>query len=120
MKTGIGTIVRRVIPQTPYLLIREHLLKPKFKQIKSEKIEKNQIVVIGDSHSRFFSGATPETEIMIHIDKNGCINFNKGSDTRFCSFRLGPALAYNLNREGTSIKALEKYMWLSQNLLGGG
>lgn len=124
IKQEVGKMVRKVLPEDMYREIRQVMLSPKynrrFHRIKNEKIKYNQFVVIGDSHSRFFSGATPDTEITIHLDENGNINYDLGYDKRFCAFDLGPALAFNLNKKGSTVRALEKYKWLSSNLLGGG
>ncbi len=56
-------------------------------------------------------------QVTIHIDENGGINYDKGNDKRFCAFDLDPGLAYNLNRRGSTVRVLEKYEWLSRNLL---
>ncbi len=124
MKKLFGMIAKELMPKSLYLWIKSVILSPKcdkrFREIKCEKDNLNQIVVIGDSHSRFFSGASVETEEPIHADINGIINYGRGDDKRFCAFDLGPALAYNLNKKGTTVRALEKYDWLSHNLMRTG
>lgn len=118
----LGALARKITPKgyIKYWQIRTRINgKRCFQKAKRDKNNLKQIVVIGDSHSRFFSGATPETEVTVHWDENGEFCYNAGPDRRFCSFKLGPALAFNLTRGGAT-RALEKYKWLSQNLLNKG
>ncbi len=124
MKKKIGEILRILVPLGIYRAIRGLFPSPsliyKFHVIKLRKERKHQIVVMGDSHSRFFSGATPETEVRVHLDKNGVINYDEGYDDRFCAFDLGPALAFNLYKSNTTVRALEKYKWLSRKIVAKG
>lgn len=124
IKQMAGVVARKLIPNVWYVKIRQTMLKPKldrrFQKVKKTRNSMAQIVVIGDSHSRFFSGAPPKKEVLVHWDKNGFINYCVGSDKRFCAFKLGPALAFNLNGGGSTTRALEKYKWLSQNMLNNG
>lgn len=124
IKGKIGRIARKLIPMRIYIKIRSFMLAPKLNHklsiVRDKKNKLHQMVVMGDSHSRFFSGATPETETMIHFDSDGSINYDAGDDKRFCAFDLGPALAFSLNKRGTTVRALEKYKWLSKHLVCAG
>ncbi|MBE6094924.1 MAG: hypothetical protein E7199_05560 [Schwartzia succinivorans] len=117
----IDDSTRWILPKPLYVKLRKIKMRKRLERVKAEKEKYNQIVVIGDSHSRFFSGATVSTEIEIHFDDNGSIKYNDGNDKRFCAFKLGPALAYNLNKEGTSVRAREKYnTLLKMGIIRGG
>jgi len=68
------------------------------------------IYVIGDSHSLFWSGFGVEQQRIpfahgIEIPKNSLLS-------TFKIFHLGPCLAYNMNRYGTKTQGLEKVEFL--------
>lgn len=89
--------------------------------IRKRKNAKKQIVVIGDSHSAFFSGNDSFVTKNMYISRKiGTIQYEKEKDERFCVLRLGPGLAYNTNRYGSNTKTLEKYEWLKNHFFSSG
>ena len=67
-----------------------------------------QIVFIGDSHASFFSGS----DIIQPAFPNDCQNTYK----QFTGVRLGPVLAYNLNRLGSQYQGREKLIQVIEQL----
>lgn len=72
--------------------------------------QKNSIKVVGDSHCNFFSG---NEQISFRDIGYGISNCSDKID-EFSTFRVGPALAYSLNKFGTKTKAREKIGYLVQ------
>ncbi len=88
--------------------------------VRHRKDRMRQVVVIGDSHAAFFAGNNRFRTRTIYEDRKiGMIQYEKENDPRFCVLRLGPALAYNADRYGTTVKTLEKYEWLRREFLRG-
>lgn len=80
--------------------------------------KKGAIAVIGDSHSRFFSGA--ENSKMMRISNmGGGIYMSKIKDPRFTCFHLGPVLAYKIDQYGSSTQSREKIEHLLNHFLEG-
>ncbi len=84
-------------------------------------MNKNQIAVIGDSHAYFFSGhedvfsGHEHVSPVLFLRKLSARGWRINtiySMTNFRVFHLGPALAYNLNKYGTSTLAREKTEFL--------
>lgn len=71
------------------------------------------IIVIGDSHARFFSGRDQPKGYRIS-NKGGGIFHSRIKDKKFSALHLGPTLAYNLNRYGTRTKGREKIEFLEK------
>jgi len=73
--------------------------------------QKNTIVALGDSHSLFFAGND-------HLKTNkigycrGVINTADERLDQFSVIHLGPSLAYNTNKYGTTVGTLEKVDYL--------
>lgn len=80
-----------------------------YEDIDSSIFEKKHVFVIGDSHCIFWSGVEGFVNQMTIKDELGIINVVKGPDDRFVSLHMGPALAYNANKNDTSVKFLEKW-----------
>ncbi len=74
-------------------------------------LEKRPIFVVGDSHCIFWSGLEGIANQMNIKNEFGVINVVKGPDERFLALHMGPVLAYNINKNGTSVKFLEKWKY---------
>lgn len=75
-----------------------------------------RVFVIGDSHARFFGEASREKGMCFRcFDREKDIRFFEPDLIPFVSFHVGPGLAYNLNRYGTTVKAREKIDYLLEN-----
>lgn len=79
--------------------------------------EKKTVLVIGDSHVNFFSGNEELSFIPIGNDVNTCEQINGLPIT---VLHLGPSLAYNSNRYGTSTRFREKLDWLMEEFIQQG
>jgi len=73
--------------------------------------ELDTIVVLGDSHSLFFAGNDHLKTCKVGYCK-GVINTGKERLERYSVLHLGPSLAYNTNKYGTTIRTLEKVDYL--------
>ncbi len=72
-----------------------------------------RIFVIGDSHARFFGEASRQKGMCFrNFEKERDIRFFEPDILPFVPFHVGPALAYNLNRYGTTVRAREKTEYL--------
>lgn len=92
-----------------------------FLLLKIKKSLRHQIVVIGDSHARFFSGSVWKHMSLIYTPKHvGGILYVYGPDKRFCTFQFRNALAYNLNKSNSTSRAREKYEYLAKSFLKPG
>lgn len=72
------------------------------------------IIVMGDSHTCFFSGNEDLARIPI---KNGISTCNQKNDMPFTVLHLGPCLAYNSDRYGSKNQVREKIEWLDKHFL---
>ena len=79
--------------------------------------EMRTVLVIGDSHVNFFSGNEELSFIPIGNDVNTCEQVNGLPIT---VLHLGPALAYNSSRYGTSTRFREKLDWLMEDFIQQG
>lgn len=79
------------------------------------KNKHKQIIVIGDSHSYFFSGNAILKSKPIYHDENGKITYGIGSDKRFCVLGLGSGLAYNVGKYNTTQRIQEKLDFLDRH-----
>lgn len=75
------------------------------------------IIVLGDSHVNFFSGNELLTFHSIGNDINVCPTITSNP---FTVLHLGPCLAYNCNRTGTSTQFQEKLTYLCDNFIKPG
>ncbi len=95
-------------------------LKIPFYRVKFRHDTKNKIIVIGDSHVNFFSG-NEELSFKpikhIGLNKNELVGNCQDKNKRFYTIHLGPVLAYNSNKIGSSIKGLERVIYLINNNL---
>lgn len=86
---------------------------PSFERIKWSKRHKenNTIIVIGDSHTYFFSGHEfiRPRKIAYH---HGVINSSENLLPAFSPIHIGPVLAYNANKYGTKTQGREKMDYL--------
>lgn len=87
------------------------------KHAKRLKEKNHQVVVIGDSHACFFAGNVGIKRRSIHHDGNGAIQYSEGPDRRFCVLNLGPGLAYNVGKYGTTARIQEKVDWLNKDFI---
>ena len=73
--------------------------------------ENNTIIVIGDSHTYFFSGqeVIRPRKIAYH---HGVINSSENLLPEFSPVHIGPVLAYNSNKYGTKTRGREKVDYL--------
>jgi len=73
--------------------------------------ENNSIIVIGDSHTYFFSGqeVIRPRKIGYH---HGVINSSENLLSEFSPVHIGPVLAYNSNKYGTKTRGREKVDYL--------
>ena len=71
----------------------------------------NTIIVIGDSHTYFFSGqeVIRPRKIAYH---HGVINSSENLLPKFSPIHIGPVLAYNANKYGTKTRGREKVEYL--------
>ena len=69
------------------------------------------VIVLGDSHCSFFSGNEETAFIKITNMYDG-INSCSDRLSQYSTLHLGPALAYNLNKNNTTTKAREKIEYL--------
>lgn len=105
------------------MLIKKLILKILKRADKSEWVKKHKIndaiIVIGDSHSSFFSGnEMPVFKKLIKSKNKLKINSCEDKLEDYCTAHVGPALAYNLNKYNTTTMAREKIEYLiSTNLL---
>lgn len=74
------------------------------------------VYVLGDSHAFFFSGINNPVRIPVE-NPHGVLNTARGLLPIFRIFHLGPGLAYNLNRDGSSNRTREKIRFLVENRL---
>ncbi len=79
--------------------------------------EEGTVLVIGDSHVNFFSGNEELSFIPIGNDVNTCEQVN---GLPLTVLHLGPCLAYNSNRYGSSTRFREKLDWLLENFVQKG
>jgi hypothetical protein len=79
--------------------------------------QEGTVLVIGDSHVNFFSGNEELSFIPIGEDVNTCEQVNGLPIT---VLHLGPALAYNSSRYGTSTRFREKLDWLMEDFIQQG
>ncbi|MEI8205973.1 MAG: hypothetical protein WCG03_03765 [Kiritimatiellales bacterium] len=80
------------------------------KWVKRHK-ENNTIIVIGDSHTYFFSGqeVIRPRKIAYH---HGVINSSENLIPEFSPIHIGPVLAYNADKYGTKTRGREKIDYL--------
>lgn len=79
---------------------------------------RHSIIVIGDSHANFFSGNEQITwKPLAFAFYGGVIYISKDLHKNFDALHVGPALAYNMNKYGTTIKAREKVDYLRKHFL---
>lgn len=72
------------------------------------------VYVLGDSHTFFFSGV--DNPVRLPVDNPyGVLNTAHSLLPVFKLFHLGPGLAYNLNRDGSSNRTREKIRFLVEN-----
>ncbi len=72
------------------------------------------IVVMGDSHTSFFSGNETLSFVPIKNNMNTCIQIN---NYNFTVIHFGPCLAFNSDRYGSKNRLREKVEWLDENFL---
>lgn len=82
--------------------------------IKKVKKIYNQIIVIGDSHCRFFCGSDNWISHTINSVGGRSISYVEGVDKRFCVLHLGAATAYNLCKTDSTSGVLHSYSWLKK------
>jgi len=73
--------------------------------------QQNTIVAVGDSHTIFFSGNDHLKTKKLGYCK-GVINTAEEKVEQFSVIHLGPSLAYNTNKYGTTTRTLEKIDYL--------
>ncbi len=79
-----------------------------------EHNSKNTLIVLGDSHVNFFSGNEELSFIPIGNEVNTCEQVNGLPIT---VLHLGPSLAYNSDRYGTSTGFRERLDWLMESFI---
>ncbi len=79
-------------------------------------VQHNTIVVIGDSHTLFFAGNDHLKGKKLGYCK-GIINTADERVEQFSVIHLGPSLAYNTNKYGTTTRTLEKIDYLIKHRL---
>lgn len=89
---------------------------PRYFWRKKKHIKRKSIVVIGDSHVNFFSGNEHIRRRPISR-KYGGINISKDSNKMFDAIHIGPAIAYNVGKYGTTVKAREKIDFLCKHFI---
>lgn len=78
--------------------------------------KRKSIVVLGGSHVNFFGGNEYITwKPLIFFWNSGAVNISKTIYRQIDAIHLGPALAYNMNKYGTTVKAREKVDLLRKN-----
>jgi hypothetical protein len=80
------------------------------KWVKRHK-ENNTLIVIGDSHTYFFSGQAVIRPRKIGYH-HGVINSSENLLPEFSPIHIGPVLAYNSNKYGTKTRGREKMDYL--------
>lgn len=79
--------------------------------------KENTIVVMGDSHVNFFSGSELMSSTPMGCEINLCKSVN---NLPFSALHLGPALAYNINRQNTSTHFNEKAEYMLNSFIQKG
>ena len=72
------------------------------------------VIVLGDSHVNFFSGAELLDFIPIGHKVNTCPILG---EKRFTPLHLGPCLAYNVDNPNAGYNSMEKTEWLCENFI---
>lgn len=94
--------------------IDELLYQSNFDHACLNHYKNNTIIVLGDSHVNFFSGNENLTFLPIGHDINTCASH---TSYPFTPLHVGPCLAYNCNRSGTTFRFHEKVIYLCRNFI---
>ena len=105
----------RAMPETEHY--REVIYQAEFDKMMSEHYRKETFVVLGDSHVNFFSGNELLAYTSIGYDMHWCKTINNIPVT---ALHVGPGLAYNSCKYGTTSRFLEKTEFLLDNYIKKG
>ena len=101
-----------VLPETDYTCAKHE--EANFMKAYWHHQRHETVVVLGDSHVNFFSGAELLSFIPIGHDVNTCPIME---EQRFTPLHLGPCLAYNVDNPNASYNSMEKTEWLCGNFI---
>lgn len=105
--TELLLLIKSILPYRLFELIAKIICKFTYYFAKKSHKLRKSIVILGDSHVNFFSGNEHINWYPLSISSGGinkCINNNKNVD----AIHLGPALAYSLNKYGSTNRTREK------------
>ena len=102
----------RILPETEY--VSDFIEEANRDHVRLSHVLNHTIWVVGDSHVNFFSGNEELSFIPIGNDINTC---RQVGELPFSVFHLGPCLAFNANKYGTTSRFREKLEYLLANVI---